>query len=933
MKLKKYLICLIWVVLLCFFAIGVKAQQKNAHQLKGRIFDSATGQGIAQANIYLLHEHTFTTSQQDGNFSIYLRGKSDSLIVQLLGYQTFELKVDSSTRFLKIPLSLNSLALKEVVVNTGYQQVPANELTGSVTQISEQTLQQQNSLNILDRLDGVTSGLSFSKGKSNGNPQNKTNIVIRGLSTINGPLDPLIVVDGFIYEGDIQNINPQDVESISILKDAAAASIWGARAGNGVIVITSKKGHYNQALTIDFYSTVSLTQKPDLTRIPQMSSADYIAVEKQLFDAGYFDAQINGKPYEALTPAVAVFQDLKSGKISSSEAAAQLDWLKQQDIRQQYMDNFYRAPVAQQYGLSLNGGSSTHNYAIAVGYLNALGSNFEENHRMNLRLNEEFQPIKNLKLTTGLALTSSDSHGGRPYFGSLSVVGRIPSYLSFRDNTGSEIPLAVAYNKDYTDTLGGGKLLNWDYYPLEDYLHQNNGGKTQEIYAQAGISYPILPFLNAAVQYQYQQQKGINTSIADEQSYFARNLVNSYSQINASTGTVNYVVPPGGIYTFSTNDISSYTLRGQLNLRKYWKSHRITGMIGAEQRAAKTTGNGDTYYGYQEDPLSYQQIDPVNSYPNLITQNSSAVGSKAQLTNKLNRFVSIYANASYTYLQRYTLFASARRDGSNIFGASTNDKWKPLWSTGVAWEISDESFYHSKLIPFLKLSATLGYSGNVDLSRTALPVASYGVNYLNGYRLARINSINNPGLSWEQSRQINFRVEFHALKDRLTGTVEYYQKKGSQLYGLTPYDYTTWGFSNTITKNVADMKGNGFDIQLQSINSKGQLVWRSSLLANINHQKTTNYYNRSGGEPVYNLVGGGTSINPVVGYPLYALAAYRWGGLDQNGNPQGYIGDAKSTDYTEIMRNAVTKGLAGGSIVYKGSAIPTQFGSIINSFD
>nr|MBC7614373.1 SusC/RagA family TonB-linked outer membrane protein [Pseudopedobacter sp.] len=926
---KLFYISIFWLLV----SGTLLAQQKPTFPIRGVVVDAITNQPIAGALVRLPQQNKSSKTDVNGQFTIAMVAESDSLLVSALGYLTDKRRVSRETSFLNIVLYTAAVNLQEVVVSTGYQELKSNEITGSVAVVSEKMLQQQTSPNILDRLDGVTSGLTFSKGKSNGNPQNNTNITIRGLSTINGPLDPLIVLDGFIYEGDITNINPEEIQNVTVLKDAAAASIWGARAGNGVIVITSKKGHYNQALTTAFFSTLSLTQKADLMGIPQMSSADYIAIEKQLFDAGYFNAQINGRPYEALTPAVAIFQDLKAGKISSSEASARIEALKQQDVRQQYADNFYTAPLTQQYGLSLRGGNAEHAYAISLGYLNAKGSNYQTNDRINLRLNEEFQPVRNLKLTAGLTLTSSNSQSGRPAYGSFSVLGRFPPYLSFTDNTGREVPLATAYSKNYTDTLGGGKLLDWNYYPLQEYLHQQSEGKTQEIYAQTGLFYQVLPFLNASVQYQYQQQKGNVTSLSDEQSYFARNLVNSYSQINSQTGVVNYIVPPGGIYSFSDNNISSYTLRGQLNFRKDWKSHRILSIIGAEQRQVKSTSSGDTFYGYQQDPLSYQQIDPINAYPNLITKNTSSVGSKAQLSNKLNRFVSLYANASYTYQKLYTLSGSIRRDGSNIFGASTNDRWKPLWSAGAAWDLYGESFYHLKSIPFLKLSTTIGFSGNVDLSRTALPVASYGINSLNGYRLARVNEINNPGLSWEKSRQINFRLEFRTAKERITGSIEYYLKKGSDLYGLTPYDYTTWGFSNTITKNVADMKGDGFDIQLQSLNTTGKFIWRSALLLNINHQKTTNYYNRTGSEPVYNLVGGGTSINPVVGYPLYAIAAYRWGGLDPNGNPQYYIGDEKSTNYTEIINNAATKGLAGGSLVYKGSAIPTSFGALINSFD
>ena len=224
-----------------------------------------------------------------------------------INMEPFELKVSGKTK-LDISLKSKVTALGDVIVtvSTGYEDIPKERATGSFAKINNATLNQQTGTNILKRLDGVTSGLQFTVGKSNTNPQNKTNITIRGLSTINGPLDPLIVLDGFIYEGDINNINPNDIDNVTVLKDAVATSIWGARAGNGVIVISTKKGKYNQKLQIGFTSTVIVNSKPDLDYLPQMATSDYIDVEQFLFGKGYFNTRINRK-YQGLTPAVGNF--------------------------------------------------------------------------------------------------------------------------------------------------------------------------------------------------------------------------------------------------------------------------------------------------------------------------------------------------------------------------------------------------------------------------------------------------------------------------------------------------------------------------------------------------------------------------------------------------------------------------------------------------
>lgn len=931
MELKKSLIYSIWVVLLLFFAVRVNAQQKAPYLLHGRIFDAATGQGIAQANIHLLHEHSFTRSQQDGHFSIALKGESDSLIVELLGYQDFQLKVDASTGFLNIPLRVNPLALNEVVVNTGYQQVPANELTGSVAQISEQTLQQQNSPNILDRLDGVTSGLTFSKGKSNGNPQNKTNIVIRGLSTINGPLDPLIVVDGFIYEGDIQNINPEEVKSVTVLKDATAASIWGARAGNGVIVITTKKGQLGQDMQVSLAANYAISPQADLKQFAQMSSSDYIDVEQQLFRSGYFDRQIRSQPYLALTPAVSIFQQTKQGLLSSADSALKINQLKQIDSRNSYANAFYTSPTTQQLQLSIRGGGKKNTYLFSVADNHQLGNNFEQYQKLNLHADQELHWSDRLQANWGVYFTQSVAKSGRPSFNSLSINNRKPTYLSFQDAAGNEIPLEYQYSSAYTDTTGAGHLLDWKYYPLQEYQHHYNQVKLQELYATGGIQYQLTDFLKANLDYQYQYQQSMSRNLADAESYQARNLVNTYSQLNRTTGVVSYAIPPGGILGTEDQQTHSFTGRFQLNLNKAWGKNSVMAMSGAEVRQVKQQGQGNFYYGYQSDPLTYTQIDYVNRYRNWVTGGSQTIGSTLNLQETVNRFISYYANASYRYDQRYTIYGSIRRDGSNIFGAETNDRWKPLWSAGASWNLANEKFYHWKAVPQLKWSATWGYSGNVDLSRSALPVASYATNRYNQLPFVRVVNINNPDLRWEQIRQLNLKMDFVTKGNFLRGTLEYYTKKGTDLYGDSPFDYTAWGRSDRIVRNVANMKGKGIDLELTANWLKNTLNWETTLLFNHTQTKVTAYYS-SDASSRYNLLGDGHRITPVIGYPLYAVAAYRWGGLDAQGNPQGYLDGEKSIDYNALRKAVQDNGFTGGNAVYFGSADPTYFGSLINSF-
>ena len=876
-----------------------------------------------------------TGTDQDGYFILKNVPPDAVLVVSGVNIQTFEISIKGQSDLGILHAKNKVVQADEVVVaNTGYQSLKPNEINGSVVVIDNKTLNRQVGTNILNRLDNVTSGLMFNIGKSNRNPQNNTNISIRGLSTINGPLDPLIVLDGFIYEGDINNINPNDVESVTILKDASAASIWGARAGNGVIVITTKSGHFNRRLEVSVNTDVIVSSKPDLFYPGQITTADYIDMEQFLFNQGYFDDQINYEPYKPLTLAAAIFLNRRNGVISSSDSAQQINALKKIDSRNDYNKYVYTNGITQQYSVNMTGGSNNNAFLASLAYDDNLSDLHATYKKLNVKIENTYRPVKNLQIGLNAYYTNSDAVTGMQGYNNplTRVNGRSIPYFNLADQQGNPVSFPSKYSNAYVDTAGDGKLLDWKYYPLDDYKHSQTTTNLSELYAITSIKYKISNAFNIDLKYQYQLQQTGLEHLADIRSFEARDMINSFSQLDPATGVVTYIVPKGGIRELSNSTTRSSTARAQLNFNKTWNKHSLNAIAGAETRQAK--GYGDTYttYGYNSEPLTASTVDFVNAYPDFITANYSMIGGSPSFSNSTYRFVSFFGNAAYTFKKRYSFSASARKDGSNIFGVNTNDKWKPLWSAGAGWKISDESFYRSTLVPLLKIKATYGYSGNVDLTRTALPVGIYFTAPAPTFLPAtRIISINNADLKWEQSRQINLGIEFSTKRSILSGSVDFYFKRGSDLYGETPYDYTTWGLDQEITKNVADMEGKGVDVNLRSINFNRQFKWTTTLLYNRNSSKTTAYYSESSKNGIA-LLGAGNSIIPVVGKPLYGIVAYKWGGLDNQGNPQGYVDGNLSTDYRAIGNQADAKGLSGGNIVYIGSGTPLSFGSLINTF-
>ncbi|MBB5441316.1 TonB-linked SusC/RagA family outer membrane protein [Pedobacter sp. AK017] len=899
-----------------------------AIDVRGVVTDSL-GKPLPGATVKVKGGNTQVNTNAQGEFYMANVDENAVLLISYVGYERRELKAEKDLGMIRMVMA--NAELEEVnVASTGYQKVKPNEVTGSLVVIDNNALNQQVGTNILKRLNGMTTGVMFDTKSLS--PQKKLNISIRGLSTINGPLDPLVVLDGFIYEGDINNINPNVVENITILKDAAAAAIWGARAGNGVIVMTTKKGNFNQALQVSINANVIVNSKPDLFYLPQTASGDYIDFEQFLYAKGFYNSRFSNTSRPPLSPAVEIFRKATLKQISPADSLAQINALKGIDIRDEYNKYFYTNAITQQYGLNLRGGTSNNAFSMFLGYDRNLNELHAQSDKLNMKVENVFKPMDKLQLTTSVYYTKSNNKSGRPAYNNTTIDGKRVPYLRFKDDNGNPLPVAVNIRELYTDTVGKGKLLNWKYYPTEEYKHNTTVTDLDELYARFGLDYKLFSFLSIDLSYQYQKQDIEKKQLQTLESYAARNLINLYTNLSQSATLLRNPVPIGGIKTNTDNAVESQTARAQLNINHLRNNHSIVGILGAEVRELHSFGDNNTVYGYNQDPLSFVNVDFTKTYRTSINGISRLIpGAPVQFPDIKNRFVSVYTNFAYTLNRKYIFSASARRDGSNIFGANTNDRWKPLWSAGVAWNVSNEKFYNTEILPVLRIRATYGYSGNVDLSKSALPIAGFiSNNSDSGFPVARMGALNDPELRWEKVRTINAGVDFSFKGEFLKGSVDYYHKVGSDLYGLTPLDYTTFGLNNMITKNVANMEGHGVELALGSLNINRGIRWRTDLYLTFKDEKTTHYYTEEA-KNVRNILGGGRIITPVIGQALYAIAAYKWAGLDAAGNPQGYLNGAKSTDYLAIAEEGMNKGL-DGNIVLKGSAIATVLGSLINSF-
>ncbi|MBB6108716.1 TonB-linked outer membrane protein, SusC/RagA family [Mucilaginibacter lappiensis] len=891
--------------------------EKQRFPIKAKVTD-VNGSPLSGATIKIKDGPGLATSDSNGDFQINNIADSTILQISFVGYLTKEIIV-TNANYLTISLENGGNQLSEVlVVSTGYQIIPKERATGSFVLIDSALLNRRVSTNILDRLDGVASGVLFNKSLGSGN---NPAISIRGRSTIFANPDPLIVLDNFPYDGDLNNINPNDIESVSILKDAAAASIWGTRAGNGVIVITTKKGRTSAGVKISFNANTTFSQRPNLHYQPQMSSADYINLEQFLFNKGYFNNTINDG-YSTISPALAVFLQKRNSQITAVDSASKINQLKNNDIRNDLEKYIYRPAVKQQYSFSLSGGNTSNTYYLSAGYDKNLDNTSTNSYdRFTINANDSYFLLNNkLQITAGILLSTSNTKANTEVYTN-------PLYpyeqLADANNNSLSVVRTGGLRKQFTDTTGSGRLLDWNFRPLDE-NSSNSKNSLTDYKLNTTAKYKVFDGLEVVLNYQYEKGNSDYTLLHASDSFYTRNMINSYSQVDPVTGVVTRPIPLGAIENVSNSTYTSKYGRAQINyLKKINPKNEVNFLAGVEVKDYQSSANSNVLYGFNPSDDSSLPVDYLTYFPQYYGYVTNTIPYGSQQSYSIDRTKSVFVNASYIYNGKYVLSASARRDESNIFGVKTNQKGVPLWSSGLVWNISKESFYHVELFPVLKMRFTYGYNGNVDKTTSAyLTAQDSGPNTWNTEYTSIVNPPN-PSLRWEEDRNINWGLDYVTKSGLLSGSIDYYIKTGIDLIANSPIAPQT-GITQ-FKGNAADTKTTGIDFILTK-NSTGNslLKWQSTLLFSYSKDIITNYKVKQGSNAQIIV---GNYLNPVEGYPYNAIFSYPYRGLDNQGKPQGTLNGAVSEDYASILSSNNLSNL-----VYKGSATPLIYGSFRNSF-
>lgn len=899
---------MIWLFLVLLFAVPASAQ------LRGTVLDKNTGLPIADVNIIIKNTAKAKTDKW-GRFSITEEIGGGLLTFRHIAYEDTSIfvKADRQHAELTMSLSLKHGIIDEVVVNTGYQSIPKDRLTGSFSSVSKQQLEQQIGRGITAMLPALANGVMLDNNSTSAN-----RLMVRSLSTIKAEKNPLIIVDNFPYEGNLDDINPLDIDHVTVLKDAAASAIWGVRAGNGVIVITTKKGQFNKRQSFRFSTAVKSGPPPDLNRLDLMSTADFIDMEEYLFNKGYYNSRISSTAMQPLTPIVEALDRLKKQKITQEEYGILKTGLVGLDVRDEYRKHFYRNSLFQQYHLQGNGGSSQFAWMSSLGYDKEVGSTKNKSERLTYKLNNSLKIRKDMMLSMDVNLIHFNNSMGRPAYGDVKMsTYELYPYATFAADNG--VPRRIAQrNNDYVDRMAQeGDALDWNYYPLTDYRHQDIGSQQWILNWNTGLKYDITTALSLDLKYDLMLDRTDGKNLRDPNSYFSRNLVNSFSEIDRSTGVITYHVPKGGVLDQSVTRQTAHNARLQLNFDRTVDVHGISGILGFEGRVSRGIGEATRYYGYDPKTLSFANVDYISRFPDLVTGAFNTIPNGQSLLQTEVRYLSVFANAVYTYKKKLNISASLRRDATNLFGLRTNDKWNLLWSVGGSWKALE----NKGLVDQLTMRATYGFSGNVDPSMASVNTIKYmGINVMNNFPIATFASYANPELKWESIGTLNLGTDLVLWKNRLNLTFDWYSKKGRDLYGLDEMDPTA-GIGATVVRNSAEMKASGLDLAI-GVKVLEARDWGLRFQINLNKSadQVQKYY-------LKNTIGRNfvneRTIAGIVGKPVYSLFSYPWKGLDTDGNPIGYVNGIESKDYRQIYTNTKLE-----DMVYEGPTLPRWFGAV-----
>lgn len=919
-------------ILLCLF-IGILSMAAQTRTVTGSVFDKADNQPVIGATIAVMSAQGTvahgTTTDLDGKFKLEVPSGTQNLTCRFMGYTTTTIHLQTGKDNYTVYMENDSKQLNELVV-TGYQAIDRRKLTSAVTTIkmSDEIIGGVN--NIDQALAGQIAGLS--SVTSSGSPGAPVKLRIRGTASLSGTQDPLWVLDGIplegtdipsmedlqdidnIYQTSIAGINPQDIESITVLKDAAATAIYGARAANGVIVITTKKGKAGKP-QINFSMKLTYNPKTDIDRLNLLNSDEKVDLELGLLQSDYTYRENKGDVARIIA-GYGLTDAYKAGGWNALSPEAQADINALRAVNTDWNDILFRGVFNQEYNVSLSGGSEKATYYSALGYYVEQG-NVEsvKNDRFNLTLKTDYRINSKLKVGASVFANRGKQRSYLTYnegFTNPVYYSRIANpYMRPFDDEGNYIYDTNVQHRQGDDIVP-------DFNIFEERANTSNENTFTSLMSIFDAEFKWNEHFKVTSQFGLQWDENMIEKYAGQDSYAMRREKEQH-QYNGTT-----VLPEGGSNKITENHSSQWTWKAMAEYQNRFKDiHELELMAGTEIRHNEDKSLYSAVYGYDARTLTSKPI----IFPNEEKAESVPLHTETYLENA---FVSWFATGSYTLLHRYTLGGSIRFDGSDIFGVAKKYRYLPLYSVSGLWRISDEPFMKNvTVINHLGLRASYGLQGNIDKNTSPYLIGIYDQTTIlpgNSEDAIRPSSAPNPDLRWEKTQSANIGMDLSLWDNIISLSVDYYYRKGTDLIGLRMLPLET-GYTST-TVNWAQMENEGVEVALttRNIHTK-DFTWFTNL--NFGYNDNT----------VLRETVAENAIKPSrEGYSVGAIFAYKTAGLDDEGYPLFLTQDGRKVTATEFFKlnNAGASTLSAEEqrnlYSYIGSTEPKVSGGFMNTF-
>jgi TonB-linked SusC/RagA family outer membrane protein len=942
--MKKFLL-----IVVSFFGIFSTV---NAQELKvtGRVI-AADGSGFPGVNIRIKNTNQGTSTNAEGDYELLINSPDDILVFSFIGQVTKE-EVVGQRSVINIQLEDESTQLKEIVI-TGFQEVERKLFTGSAVTVKMSDVRSAGMTDASQMLEGRVAGVTVDN--VSGTFGTSPKIRIRGNTTINGDTRPLMVVDGVILEdlnvvnaddiitgnantltaSSIAGLNPDDIESQQILKDASATALYGTRAKNGVIIIITKKGRSGQT-KLSYSGNFSFHLRPSYRQFDIMNSVDEMSVYRELYEKGLIDitTSVKAQNYGAM------------GKMFSQISDHQISWGPNGSLNEEFLNQYETAntdwfdvlykdySLQQQHSISMTTGTEKHNSYYSFSYLNDNGQTIADKVRRYAgTAKNSYLITKNL--TVDLKLTANFRDQKVP-----GTQNRDFDPITGRYRRDFDInPLSYALNTSRSirpyDNDGNLEYFRRNYAPFNivkelelNYINISVG----DLSTQADINYDIKENLTfrSTVQGRYATTKRehvihensnqAEAYRADDTQYIqdANRLL--FKDPDDPGSQPKIVLPEGGFNNINNDELKYFYIRNSLNWSHTLGTlHSVNLLAGMEikytdRKSTRADGIGVVYENggiVNTDPLMIEFLkrQGINIYA---------------LSTDRDRFAGAFLNGGYSFQEKFIVNGTIRYDGSNRLGKSKSSRYLPTWNVSGAWNLDRESFMDIEWLDYLKLRATYGLSANLGPNTSALLNIRSGVTLrpTDTETYLYIQDLENSNLTWEKLKEFNVGIDFGLYNNNITGTVDIYQRNSFDLIGL----FQTSGVGGNAYKNgnYADMESRGIEFAINTVNLRSQnFTWTTSFNVGYNRDKITRLeFNPRIGDAI---VQGGAAI---LGGPRRGLFSTRFATLDERGIPMFHDGTGEIVYNYDLQDRDNLRDV----LKYEGSAEPRGAGGLSNIF-